>query len=192
MHKATTLERQVKLSNTLLNIAKQSIQDEFDYKDSIDIENLTKEYPQLSQNGASFVTLTQNGNLRGCIGTLIAGRPLVEDIIANAKNAAFRDTRFTKLTREEFKTLHVEVSVLTAPIQVTYENIEDLKSKIRPNIDGIILKLNSKQATFLPQVWEELPEFETFFGHLLHKAGLEIDSFKYHPDIYTYQVDKYS
>ena len=173
-------------------LARQSIQDEFDYKNSIDTEKWIKDNPSLSKNGASFVTLTQNGKLRGCIGSLEARQPLIDDIIANAKNAAFRDPRFPRLTKKEFKTTDVEVSVLTTPKILEYKDIKDLKNKIRPNIDGVILRLNSNQATFLPQVWEELPEFESFFGHLLNKAGLPMDSFKYHPTIFVYQVNKYT
>ena len=173
-------------------IALQSIQDEFDYKNSIDVEQLTKENPSLKEDGASFVTLTQDGKLRGCIGSLEACRPLIEDIIANAKNAAFRDPRFSKLTREELHTTDIEVSILTKPKHLEYSNVEDLKNKIKQNIDGVILKLNSNQATFLPQVWEELPEFEDFFGHLLSKAGLPMDSFKNHPEIYIYQIQKFN
>jgi len=172
----------------LSEIARQSIKDEFDYKDSINV----KKYPSLQKNGASFVTLTQNGKLRGCIGSLTACRPLIEDIIANAKNAAFRDPRFSKLTREELHVTDIEVSVLTTPKLVEYESVDDLKRKIRPNVDGVILKLNSKQATFLPQVWEELPEFESFFGHLFSKAGLPMNSFKNHPTIHVYQVKKHA
>ena len=172
-------------------VARQSIQDEFDYKDSINIKKLTKDNPYLAKDGASFITLTQNGKLRGCIGSLEAKRPLIEDIIANAKSAAFRDPRFSKLLREELHVTDIEVSVLTAPKLLEYSDVEDLKKKIKPNIDGVILKLNSNQATFLPQVWEELPEFESFFGHLLSKAGIPMDSFKNHPTIYVYQVKKY-
>ena len=173
-------------------VARQSIQDEFNYTNKIDISKLTNENPILKENGASFVTLTQNGNLRGCIGSLEAKRPLIEDIIANAKNAAFKDPRFAKLTQKELDITNIEVSVLTKPKLLEYQNVEDLKTKVRPNIDGIILKLNSKQATFLPQVWEELPEFESFFAHLLSKATLPMDSFKNHPEIYTYQIEKFN
>jgi len=172
-------------------IAKNSIQDEFDYTNSIDIEKMTEKNELLKKDGASFVTLTQNGKLRGCIGSLTACRPLIEDIIANAKSAAFRDPRFSKLTREELHVTDIEVSVLTKPKILEYNDIEDLKNKIKPNIDGVILKLYSRQATFLPQVWEELPEFENFFGHLLSKAGLPMNSFKNKPQISTYQVISY-
>ncbi len=175
----------------IVEIAKKSIFDELYYKNSLDIKQLVQENPSFKENGASFVTLTQNGKLRGCMGTLIAGRPLIEDVIANARNAAFKDPRFSKLTREEFDLTDIEVSVLSNPKQIEYKNIEDLKNKITPHIDGVILQLNENQATFLPQVWEELPEFESFFGHLLQKAGLPMDSFKNHPTIYIYQVHKY-
>lgn len=191
MFKAITQENQIQKPYSINNIAKQSIQDEFDYKDTIDIEKITKEEPWLKQNGASFVTLKLNKTLRGCIGTLQAGRPLIEDIIANAKNAAFKDPRFSKLTRDEFKKIDIEVSILSKPQLISYKDVNDLKIQIRPNIDGVILKLDSHQATFLPQVWEELPEFESFFGHLLHKANLPQDSFKNYPHIYTYQANKY-
>jgi len=181
----------MKKSDTILKLAKQSIQDEFDYTNSINNKQLIFDNPWLQESGASFVTLTQEGKLRGCIGSLQATRPLIEDIIANAKNAAFRDPRFPKLTREELHVTNIEVSVLTPPKLLKYIDIEDLKSKITPKKDGVILQLGESQATFLPQVWDELPDFESFFGHLLQKAGLPMDSFKNHPTIYTYQVEKF-
>ncbi len=172
-------------------IAKQAIKDELNYENSINIEQILKNSPKLKEHGASFITLTQNGKLRGCIGSLEAKQPLIDDIISNAKNAAFRDPRFPKLTQEELQTIGIEVSILTKPKPLEYSSIEDLKKKIRPNIDGVILKLKSNQATFLPQVWEELPEFESFFGHLMHKAGLPMSSLKDRPEISIYQVEKY-
>lgn len=175
----------------ILYIAKQSIQDALNYEENIDIKNLTCKYPFLKENGASFVTLTQNGKLRGCIGSLAAQRPLIEDITSNAYAAAFRDPRFAKLKKEELPLTDVEVSILSQPLHVSYDDVEDLKNKITPYEDGVILELGSHRATFLPQVWEELPEFESFFGHLLQKAGLPMDSFKNHPTIYTYKVQKF-
>lgn len=175
----------------ILSIATTAIKDSLFYENNLDQISLIKNYPYLKEDGASFVTLTQNGTLRGCIGSLIAQRPLIEDIIYNANSAAFRDPRFPKLTREEFDKTDIEVSILSEPTLVEYEDLEDLKSKITPNVDGIILQLGNNQATFLPQVWEELTEFESFFGHLLHKAGLPMDSFKLHPTIHKYQVKKF-
>ncbi len=179
------------MKNIVLDIPKKAISDSLYYENTLDAKKLTEENEWLKKDGASFVTLTHNGKLRGCIGSLIARRPLIEDIIENANNAAFRDPRFPKLTREEFNKTDIEVSILSEPELIEYINIEDLKRKITPHVHGVILTLKSNQATFLPQVWEELPEFETFFGHLLNKAGLAIDSFKEHPQIYTYQVDKF-
>lgn len=181
----------MEISKTIIKLAKQSIQDEFDYKNSINTKKITEEFPALKKDGASFVTLTQNGKLRGCIGSLLAQRPLVEDIISNAKNAAFRDPRFPKLSKEEFLSTDIEVSILTKPMLLKYKDKEDLKRKIRPYIDGVILKLGSNQATFLPQVWEELNDFESFFHHLLLKAGLSSDNLKNPLEIYTYEVIKY-
>lgn len=182
----------MKKQETICKLTQQSIQDEFDYTHSIDIKTLNNENRWLKEDGACFVTLTQNGNLRGCIGSLEAHRPLIEDIIANAKNAAFRDPRFPKLTRDEFLNTEIEVSILTKPKNIEYTSIEDLKTQIKPNIHGVILQLGSNRATFLPQVWDELPTFESFFGHLLRKASLPMDSFKNHPQIQIYTIKKFS
>lgn len=179
------------MSNIVITIAKQAIQDIFNYEETLKRDELIKTYPWLGQDGASFVTLTQNGTLRGCIGSLLAQRPLIEDLISNARNAAFRDPRFPKFKREEFEKTSIEVSILSTPLHVEYKDLEELKTKITPKVDGVILSLNNHQATFLPQVWEELPDFELFFGHLLNKAGLPMDSFNQHPTIYTYTVEKF-
>lgn len=179
------------MKNIVLQIAKQAIQDSFLGQKTIEKDALIKIYPWLNEDGASFVTLTKEGNLRGCIGSLVARRPLIEDIIDNANSAAFKDPRFSKLTPVEFQEIAIEVSILTPPVLVNYTDTQDLKKKITPNVDGIILSLDGYQATFLPQVWEQLPEFELFFGHLLNKAGLPMDSFKNHPTIYKYNVKKF-
>lgn len=179
------------MENIVLKIAKQSIYDSLYYECNLDKDLILKKHQWLANDGASFVTLTYNSQLRGCIGSLIAQQPLIEDIIANSNNAAFKDSRFFKLTREEFKDITIEISILSTPTLVRYTNLEDLKTKITPLVDGIILQHEGKQATFLPQVWKELPEFETFFEQLLHKATLPIDCFKKFPKIYKYQVKKY-
>ncbi|MDD3324657.1 MAG: AmmeMemoRadiSam system protein A [Sulfurospirillaceae bacterium] len=176
----------------LLHIAKESIKDSLYYTNNLDIEKIAKENPWLKDDGATFVTLMLNGKLRGCIGSLIAQRALLDDLIYNANMAAFRDPRFPKLTREEFKNLHVEVSLLSEPKELEYADIEDLHKKITPNIHGVIISHHGRQATFLPQVWEELPSFESFFAHLLSKAGLPKETLLEHPTIYTYTVEKFS
>jgi len=122
----------------------------------------------------------------------VAHRTLIDDLVANAKAAAFSDPRFPSLSLEEFESsdFSLEVSVLSDPKELPYKDIADLKSKIRPNIDGVILKLGNHQATFLPQVWEQLPRFEDFFAHLCHKAGVVPDCLESHPQIFTYEVQK--
>jgi AmmeMemoRadiSam system protein A len=173
----------------ILDIAKKAIEAKFK-NEKIDKEALIKKYPELKEKGAVFVTLKEKGNLRGCIGSIIAHRPLIDDLIANAEASAFGDPRFVSLGEDERKDIELEVSLLTPYKEVQYQDKNDLKNKIRPNIDGVILKLGSNQATFLPQVWEELPDFELFFAHLCQKAGLESNCLEYHPEIYTYQVEK--
>ncbi len=180
------------MDNTLLlQITKDAIKSQFDGND-IDKNILLKKYPYLQEQGASFVTLTIDGTLRGCIGSLIAHRSLLDDLVQNAKAAAFEDPRFTPLNKEEFKKIHIEISLLSPPKKLPYETKEDLKNKIRPDIDGIILKDGFNQATFLPQVWEQLPSFELFFAHLCQKAGMSEQCLENHPEIFIYQVTKVS
>ena len=156
----------------------------------IDKNLLLSTYPEMSENKATFVTLTIHGRLRGCIGSIIAHRPLVDDLISNAESAAFRDPRFSPLSNEELKEIKIEVSLLTHPQLINYRDADELSRIVRPNIDGVILRYENYQATFLPQVWEELNDFETFFAHLGLKAGMGNNPLSFHPDIYTYQVDK--
>jgi len=127
---------------------------------------------ELLEQRATFVTLTLNGNLRGCIGMLEAYRPLAEDIAENAVSAAFRDPRFPPLSRAEFDDLKISISILSPPEEITFSSEEDLLSQIRPGIDGLILQEGFQKGTFLPSVWEELPKTKLFFEHLKLKAGL--------------------
>lgn len=172
-----------------LQIARDSIRSHFDGS-TIDRKSILQQYPQMSMRKATFVTLTLHGQLRGCIGSLIAHRSLLDDLISNAQSAAFRDPRFSPLTMTEFNQITIEVSLLSEPELVPYHDKAELKSLIHRNIDGVILQLGNNQATFLPQVWEELNDFESFFAHLGMKAGIGSDPLSYHPDIYTYQVEK--
>ncbi|MCH9740882.1 MAG: AmmeMemoRadiSam system protein A [Epsilonproteobacteria bacterium] len=174
----------------LLKIANDAIKSRFSGSD-INRSKLLQENPELQKDGAVFVTLRQKGNLRGCIGSLVAHQPLLDDLIYNAKAAAFKDPRFQPLGEEEFKTTDIEISLLSTPTELEYKDREDLKKKIRPNIDGVVLKLGANRATFLPQVWEEIPEFDLFFAHLCQKAGLRAAGcLESHPTILTYQVEK--
>lgn len=144
------------------------------------------------ESGASFVTLTKGGQLRGCIGSLIATRPLFEDVYKNAKAAAFEDPRFPPVALDELEAITVEVSLLTPPVAVEFADKEDLKSKITPFKDGVILKKGYFQSTFLPQVWEQLPDFESFFAHLCAKGGMHQDCIDQDLQVFTYQVEKFS
>ncbi|MDD2780957.1 AmmeMemoRadiSam system protein A [Sulfuricurvum sp.] len=178
------------MNQLYLTIAREAILSAFE-NSQIDTNALLRAYPDLAQPYATFVTLTLHGKLRGCIGSLIAHRPLVEDLISNASSAAFRDQRFPSLTPEEFPEIRIEVSLLTSPKRVEYTSKEELRRLIRPLVDGVILRLGNQQATFLPQVWEELTDFDDFFAHLGLKAGIGHDPLSFHPEIYTYQVEKH-
>jgi hypothetical protein len=128
--------------------------------------------PELAKMGATFVTLTQRGNLRGCIGSLEAWRPLAQDVQENARAAAFRDPRFEPLNIDELPITRVEVSLLSAAEPIHFRDEADALAQLRPNIDGVIFSAGNRRSTFLPQVWEQLPEPADFMAHLKQKAGL--------------------
>lgn len=173
-----------------VQIAKASIQAHF-VQSQVDRNRLLSNYPDLAEQRATFVTLTLQGRLRGCIGSIIAHRPLIDDLIYNAQAAAFHDPRFPPLTQAESDHIHVEVSLLTHPQPIHYRNSDELQQLIRSGTDGVILRYGNHQATFLPQVWDELSDFKSFFDHLGLKAGIGTDPLSHHPEIYTYQVEKY-
>lgn len=145
----------------------------------------------LQADAATFITLTKQGELRGCIGTLEACRPLMEDLRANAIAAAFHDPRFAPLKQAEFNDIRVEVSLLSELEPMHAKSEEIACSKLVPKRDGLVFKYGSHKATFLPQVWDQLPEAKTFLAHLKQKAGLAADF--WHPEVllYRYQVSKY-
>ena len=140
-----------------------------------DFKNLLDLPAELMEKRATFVTLTIGGHLRGCIGMLEACRPLAEDVAANARAAAFEDTRFEPLTKKEFEKLEIHISVLSPPKELKFCSEEDLLDQIQPDMDGLILQDGFRRGTFLPSVWEELPEKELFWAHLKLKAGLPAD-----------------
>lgn len=136
-------------------------------------ERATINYPQvLDELGACFVTLEKFGELRGCIGSIIAHQPLVTDLVQHAKDAAFNDYRFNPVTEDELKDIKVSVSVLTEPRKIEFSDEEDLLNKMVPNTDGIIVKDGGYQAVYLPVVWEQLPDKREFLNSLKMKAGL--------------------
>lgn len=126
----------------------------------------------LQEWGATFVTLTQDGQLRGCIGTLEAHRPLADDVRHNARSAAFHDPRFMPLSRDELDLTTVEVSQLSPPQAMTVQDEADALAQLRPGVDGVIFECGPYCSTFLPQVWDQLPQPRQFMAHLKRKAGL--------------------
>lgn len=167
----------IKLSNedqqTCLQIARESIKHGLQKSSALHV--ITSDYSSaLQQNLASFVTLHKNGELRGCIGALEAYQPLINDISEHAYSAAFQDPRFPALQDNEYEQLDVEISVLGKPEPMIFESEEDLLQKIRPNIDGLILEYGVNRGTFLPSVWEQLPDKKEFLNHLKMKAGLPL------------------
>ena len=157
---------------SLINIVKKTLQASFS-KEKTEIK-----YPQvLNQSGACFVTLEKFGNLRGCIGSIIAYRPLIIDLVEHSKDAAFRDYRFNPLQEDELSDIKVSISLLTEPKRIEFSSEEDLLDKIVPFVDGIIIKDGSYQAVYLPVVWEQLPEKREFLNSLKIKAGLAPNHF---------------
>ena len=145
----------------------------------------------LQEPGASFVTLTRQGELRGCIGTLEAHRPLGLDVRENAVAAAFRDPRFMPLTREEFDDIRVEVSLLSPTEALAVASEEHALATLRPGIDGVVFEYGHYRSTFLPQVWEQLPEPAEFLAHLKRKAGLSMDFWSESVRLSRYTVSKW-
>lgn len=156
---------------TCLKIARQSIKHGLDEGRALHVT--TSDYSSaLQQNLASFVTLHKNGELRGCIGALEAYQPLINDIAEHAFAAAFNDPRFPALEANELDQIDIEISVLGKPQPMSFESEEDLLQQIQPNIDGLILESGVNRGTFLPSVWEQLPDKTEFLNHLKIKAGL--------------------
>lgn len=128
--------------------------------------------PALNEKKGCFVTLHKKGALRGCIGTIEPSTSLIIAVEDNALNAAFKDPRFPSLKINELPDVDVEISVLTTPKVLEYNDPEELKDKLKPGVSGVILSKDWRSATFLPQVWEQLPDCEVFLEHLCQKAGL--------------------
>jgi len=147
--------------------------------------------PWMAEPGASFVTLTRQGQLRGCIGTLEANRPLGIDVRENAVAAAFRDPRFMPLSRAEFDDVRVEVSLLSPHEPLAVGSEKDALNVLRPGIDGVVFEYGHYRSTFLPQVWEQLPDPEEFLANLKRKAGLPVDFWAEQVRLSRYTVDKW-
>ncbi|MGZ0078945.1 AmmeMemoRadiSam system protein A [Methylomonas sp. YC3] len=157
--------------NRLLALARQSIAHGLQTGRPLPVD--LDAYPEeLREIRATFVTLERRGQLRGCIGMLEAVRPLAEDVAENAFAAAFRDRRFPPLAAGEVADLDLHISVLSPAVALTFLSEADLIAQLRPGIDGIILQESARRGTFLPSVWEDLPNPTEFLQHLKQKAGL--------------------
>ncbi len=148
--------------------------------------------PRLKEPGASFVTLTIKGQLRGCIGALEPYQPLAQDVREHAVAAALEDPRFPRVSPEELDQIEIEISRLTLPQKLEYQDAADLLSRLRPSIDGVILREGWRRATFLPQVWEKIPDKAAFLDNLCMKMGAGAGTWRTkHLEVLTYQVEEF-
>jgi|RhiMetdeSRZDD1v2_1073273.scaffolds.fasta_scaffold17318_5 uncharacterized protein len=188
MQEKLTLEEQ----KILLRLAREAIErgvkgEELPYLNQSSL-------PQsLREEGSSFITLTAHGELRGCIGSLDPYQSLAEDVREHAVAAAVKDPRFPVVREEELNGIRIEISRLTRPVPLEYKDANDLLSKLHPHIDGVILRDNSyHRATFLPQVWEKIPEPAEFLNNLCYKMGVKHDLWRSkHFEVLTYQVEEF-
>jgi AmmeMemoRadiSam system protein A len=176
---------------TLLKLARQSLEAGVRREPlpGLDGFQLT---PPLLEPGASFVTLTIQGELRGCIGALEPYQGLAEDVREHAVAAALEDYRFRPVTEADLPRIHIEVSRLTVPVRLEYSGGEDLLSKLRPGVDGVILRDGMRRATFLPQVWEKIQDKAEFLANLCYKMGAPPDLWqRKHLQVLVYQVEEF-
>jgi AmmeMemoRadiSam system protein A len=158
----------------------------------IDSLNTSLTDPCFNSSCGTFVTLTIDGKLRGCIGNLTSNASVVSGVRQNAINAAFHDPRFSSLSLPELDRVSIEVSILSEPRPLDYREPADLLNKIRPHIDGVILRKGTASATFLPQVWEQIRKPQNFLAQLCLKAGLAADAWQQSKlEVSTYQVQHF-
>ncbi|MBI5963753.1 MAG: AmmeMemoRadiSam system protein A [Chloroflexi bacterium] len=176
---------------TLLHLAREAMEHAVKGKklSPLDMSSLT---PRLRENGASFVTLTINDELRGCIGALEAYQPLAVDVREHAIAAALEDPRFRPVDESELNRIKLEVSRLTAPRLLEYSSGGELLVKLNPHVDGVILKDGRRRATFLPQVWEKIPDPAEFLNHLCEKMGARSNLWRDTKlQVFVYQVEEF-
>ena len=175
----------------LLELARQALVESVQGKklQPLDVDNLP---PRLREPGATFITLTKHGELRGCVGALEAYQPLAEDVREHAVAAAFKDYRFPPVEPSELAEIEIEVSRLTQPRPLEYEHQEELIKLLRPNVDGVILRDGIRRATFLPQVWEKIPDPAVFLSHLCQKMGADPYLWRFKKlQVLIYQVEMF-
>lgn len=190
MYSTMSIDQKITLPSqdqaTLLQLARLAIATGVKEHRNMTVE--TTQYPEtLQAKRATFVTLTLNGELRGCIGNLEAHRSLAEDVVHNAQAAALSDPRFPPVTAAEIDRLRLHISVLTPADPLTFDSEHDLIRQLRPGTDGLILQNDTHRATFLPSVWESLPDPAEFIQHLKLKAGLPANHWSA-----TIQVSRYT
>ena len=170
----------------LVAIARESIEEALGLKVAA-----AWDHPWLFEPGACFITLMRRGELRGCVGSVRAYRPLYEDVRANARASAFHDTRFPPVEAAECPELSVEVSLLSAPEPVVFSGEAEALKSLRPEIDGVIFEHGEHRSTFLPQVWHQLPDPRDFLGQLKLKAGLPRSFWSPEVRLWRYTVTKW-
>lgn len=169
----------------LLNLSRNALVKYLQGEEAKPSEEIKKKF---SKKQACFVTLTKRGELRGCIGRLYARQELWKDVIENSISAGFRDPRFSPLREGELQNIKIEISVLSIPKKLEFRTPEELIKKINSNY-GILLQKRMSSATYLPQVWEQIPDKKDFLEQLSLKAGLSRDAWKT-ADIWVYEVEK--
>ncbi len=182
----TTEEKQ-----TLLRLAREALEAGVRGKKlpPLDRDSLT---PRLRQDGASFVTLTRRGDLRGCIGALEAYQPLADDVRDHAVAAALEDYRFQPVKPAELGEIQIEISRLTVPVPLEYADPTELLTRLRPHVDGVILRDGPHRATFLPQVWDKIPNAADFLDNLCYKMGAAPNLWRRkHLEVLVYQVEEF-
>jgi AmmeMemoRadiSam system protein A len=162
---------------TLLSLARKTIckKEKKIWLSNLEIDLLSD---NLKEKRGGFVTLYINNNLRGCIGYILPIFPLYETVIENAYNAAYSDPRFPPISENEIEKIHIEISILSIPEKLNYNNASELLNKLNPLNDGVIIKRGYHSATFLPQVWEQIPDKKEFLQHLCMKAGLSLNEWE--------------
>jgi len=177
---------------TLLRLAREALECGVYAKKELPAIDTGQLTPLLRADGAAFVTLTVKGKLRGCIGALQPYQPLYEDVREHAIAAALDDHRFPPVRPGELSQIHIDISRLTMPQTLIYRDADDLLAKLHPGIDGVILRDAQRRATFLPQVWDQIPDKREFLGHLCAKMGAAPNLWQQkHLDVQTYQVEEF-
>lgn len=176
----------------MLSLARQALEKSAAHED---VSSLIPERPSEKFTGrkACFVTLTSEGRLRGCVGTIDPKEPLLRAVVESARNAALYDPRFAPIGPNEVDNIEIEISVLTVPERLAYSSPEDLLNKLRPHRDGVVLKMGNRVSTYLPQVWEKLPDKVEFLNSLAQKAGESSSAWR-NPgtEVLVYQVESFS